>query len=98
VIDDDGDLDALVSAALRRRGHDVIHIRDADGALATMRATDVSCVILDVSTPGSFGLLQEKALDAGLVAIPTLLLTSDRIETTAIRHVLDILGSPRNPS
>jgi DNA-binding response OmpR family regulator len=95
VVDDDGDLDAAVSDALRARGYHVIDVADGEAAVATLEAIAVHLVIVDVSTAGSVEFLQKKATDRRFVAIPTLLLTGDAIETTAIRHVLDILGAPR---
>jgi EAL domain-containing protein (putative c-di-GMP-specific phosphodiesterase class I)/DNA-binding response OmpR family regulator len=56
VVDDDADLLALLTLALRRAGLRTVHATNGRAALETLAVEQVDCVVCDLSMPGMNGL------------------------------------------
>lgn len=95
VADDDAETCTLVSAILRRAGHQCIVARDAMQAfqLATQRQPDA--IVLDIQMPAGTGIgaLEKLKRSARTTSIPVLVL-SGTTDQTAPDRVLD-LGADR---
>ena len=78
VVDDDGDLRALLKTALERDGHQV-SLLDRGGAVSEAHCRWADCILLDVMRPGEDGFATCRRIRA-LAACPILFLTG-RTET-----------------
>lgn len=78
VADDDEDILLLVTARLRREGHEIVQARDGREALTAAREHRPAIAVLDVGMPGLDGLevLEQLRADPELRAIRVLLLTA----------------------
>ncbi len=77
-VDDDSTTALLVEAALQNSGHQVIHARNSEEALALAGSADLGAIILDIMMPGNSGfeLLEELRRSDSLAATPILMLSS----------------------
>lgn len=82
VVDDDEDIRALVSRALRTAGFDVLEAASGEAALEVVERDAVSLVILDVGLPGISGTDVVRALRASpqTATLPVILLTGSGVE------------------
>jgi two-component system, OmpR family, alkaline phosphatase synthesis response regulator PhoP len=78
VVDDEPDILALVQYNLSRAQYDVVGVASGEEALAQVRTTPPSLVVLDLMLPGVDGLEVCKALkrDTRTAAIPIVILTA----------------------
>ena len=78
VADDDEDILLLVTARLRREGHEIVQARDGREALAAVRERRPDIAVLDVGMPGLDGLEVLAAIrdDPELANVRVLLLTA----------------------
>ena len=78
VADDDEDILLLVTARLRREGHEIVQARDGREALAAAREHRPAVAVLDVGMPGLDGLdvLEQIRADPELRTVRVLLLTA----------------------
>lgn len=78
VADDDEDILLLVTARLRREGHQIVQARDGREALAAAREHRPAVAVLDVGMPGLDGLdvLEQIRADPELRTVRVLLLTA----------------------
>jgi two-component system response regulator MtrA len=78
VADDDEDILALITAVLRRSGHEVIAVQDGAQALATVQTQSPDLAVLDISMPELDGLevLRRVRADAETRDLPVILLTA----------------------
>lgn len=74
VVDDDGDLRALLKTALERDGHQV-SLLDRGGAVSEAHCRWADCILLDVMMPGEDGFATCRRIRA-LAACPILFLTA----------------------
>ena len=74
VVDDDGSANRAC-AALEARGYVIIRAGDGWSAMWTIRRAPVDLVLVDLSAPGSFEFLEEKAGDPALAEVPLLVVT-----------------------
>jgi DNA-binding response OmpR family regulator len=90
VVDDDKQVTQTVTELLQADGMEVVTARDADRALAALRAAPVDLLILDVGLPGFSGiqLCQELKRQRDTASVPILLLTSLADERDKV-HGLD---------
>ena len=84
VVDDDGDLRALLKTALERDGHQV-SLLDRGGAVSEAHCRWADCILLDVMMPGLDGYQVARQVRARRCGTPILMLTArssleDRIE------------------
>ena len=89
VVDDDGDLRALLKTALERDGHQV-SLLDRGGAVSEAHCRWADCILLDVMMPGEDGFATCRRIRA-LAACPILFLTAKTEEA----DVLTGLGAGR---
>ena len=76
VADDDEDILALVTFALRRDGYEVVQARDGAEALELARERRPAALVLDVMMPKASGFDVTRALRAEGNDVPILLLTA----------------------
>ena len=72
VVDDEPGIRVMLSAALKREGHDVLLATDGQSALATLETGPVDLVVTDIRMPGMTGielLDAAKRIDPGLSVI-----------------------------
>jgi DNA-binding response OmpR family regulator len=84
VVDDEGDIRALVRELLQRAGHDVIEAADGTEALRVFYAEQPDLVVLDVSMPGldGWGTLERIR---ELSDVPVVMLTARAAELEKVR-------------
>jgi FixJ family two-component response regulator len=98
LIDDDPGMRKALARLLRVEGFDVLAFACAEEFLATCRAEEISCLLLDVSMPGLDGLeLQRRLVRAG-AAVPIVFLTGHGDIPMSVRAVkagaIDFLTKP----
>lgn len=74
VVDDDGSANRAV-LALEARGYAIIRASDGWSALWVARRAHLDVVLVDLSAPGAFEFLEEKAADPELNEVPLLVVT-----------------------
>jgi DNA-binding response OmpR family regulator len=86
VVEDDGDIAALIAHYLEKSGHRVDRLTSGSDVLPRLRQTPADLVILDLMLPGMDGLIVVQAMraDPSLAKIPVIMLTargeeSDRV-------------------
>jgi DNA-binding response OmpR family regulator len=84
VVDDDADLLAVVSFALRQAGMPVVQANSFGSALAEFRAEQPSLVILDINLPGGSGFDLCEAIRK-VSAVPIMMLTVRGEESDLVR-------------
>ena len=82
VVDDDGDLRALLKTALERDGHQV-SLLDRGGAVSEAHCRWADCILLDVMMPGEDGFATCRRIRA-LAACPILFLTAKTEEADVL--------------
>ena len=82
VVDDDGDLRALLKTALERDGHQV-SLLDRGGAVGEAHCRWADCILLDVMMPGEDGFATCRRICA-LAACPILFLTAKTEEADVL--------------
>ena len=96
VVDDDGDLRALLKTALERDGHQV-SLLDRGGAVSEAHCRWADCILLDVMMPGEDGFATCRRIRA-LAACPILFLTAKTEEADVLTGLGlggdDYLSSP----
>ena len=75
VVDDDGDLRALLKTALERDGHQV-SLLDRGGAVSEAHCRWADCILLDVMMPGRDGYEVARRLRERRMEMPILMLTA----------------------
>ncbi|HEX5273037.1 MAG TPA: sigma 54-interacting transcriptional regulator, partial [Gemmataceae bacterium] len=87
LIDDDDDLTRFLAEELRTRGHDLHCLERAEDAPRLLREArpPFQLVLLDVGLPGMSGIDFLKALRAGGVSVPVVLVTGDDTSETFIQ-------------
>jgi DNA-binding response OmpR family regulator len=86
IVDDDPHAIEILTRMLGREGYDCVSAASGAGALATVRATPVDVILLDVMMPEMDGLqvCEHLRADESLRQIPVILLTAkDDMETRA---------------
>lgn len=83
VVDDDGDLRALLKTALERDGHQV-SLLDRGGAVSEAHCRWADCILLDVMMPGEDGFCICRRIRA-IADCPVLFLTAKTEEADVIR-------------
>jgi CheY-like chemotaxis protein len=80
VVDDDATMRDTLSEALRQEGYHVSAARNGADALATLRRSPTSVVLLDLSMPvmDGWGFLEERERDPQLKAIPVVVVSGQR--------------------
>ena len=100
VVDDDADLLAVVSFALRQAGLPVVQANSYGTALAEFRAEQPSLVILDINLPGGSGFDLCEAFRR-VSAVPIMMLTARGEEADLVRALElgadDYLTKPFSP-
>jgi two-component system, OmpR family, alkaline phosphatase synthesis response regulator PhoP len=78
VVEDDGDIAALIAHYLERSGHRVDRLTSGSDVLPRLRKSAADLVILDLMLPGMDGLLVCQAMraDRTLASIPIIMLTA----------------------
>jgi two-component system, OmpR family, alkaline phosphatase synthesis response regulator PhoP len=78
VVEDDGDIAALIAHYLERSGHRVERLTSGSDVLPRLRKSAADLVILDLMLPGMDGLLVCQAMraDRTLASIPIIMLTA----------------------
>ena len=87
VVDDDGDLRALLKTALERDGHQV-SLLDRGGAVSEAHCRWADCILLDVMMPGmdGFEVLRElREQEHGETHLPVMLLTARAEDADQVR-------------
>ena len=74
VVDDEGSAQRACEA-LELRGYAIVRASDGWSALWLLRRTRVDLVLVDLSAPGAFELLEQKAQDPTLADLPLLVVT-----------------------
>jgi len=87
VADDDEDILALITAVLRRSGHEVIAVQDGAQALATVQTQSPDLAVLDISMPEVDGLevLRRVRADVETRDLPVILLSAQAQEADVER-------------
>jgi len=95
VVDDDPQIIALVTIALKRAGHEVVSARDGQQALECARRRRPQLILLDLLMPGMSGqeVLAQMREDAELAQIPVVLATGG-VDSVPDLHVAGILPKP----
>lgn len=76
VVDDDALAGLMTGAILEAAGHDVVLVEDGGAALATLSGdAAIALVVSDMNMPGQNGIELFRALRAGGLGIPFILLT-----------------------
>ncbi len=100
VVDDDSDMLAVVSFALRQAGYPVVQANSYGTALAVYRAEVPDLAILDINLPGGSGFELCAAL-RGASALPIMMLTARGEEADLVRALElgadDYLTKPFSP-
>jgi DNA-binding response OmpR family regulator len=100
VVDDDADLLAVVSFALRQAGFPVVQANSYGTALAEFRAEQPTLVILDINLPGGSGFGLCEAFRK-VSAVPIMMLTARGEESDLVRALElgadDYLTKPFSP-
>ena len=87
VVDDDGDLRALLKTALERDGHQV-SLLDRGGAVSEAHCRWADCILLDVMMPGEDGFATCRRIRA-LAACPILFLTAKTEEADVLTERIE---------
>lgn len=74
VLDDEGSANRAVQALIDR-GYGIVRASDGWSALWLLRRANVDLVLVDLSAPGAFEFLEEKARDLQMVEVPLLVVT-----------------------
>lgn len=74
VVDDDGSANRACQA-LEARGYGIVRASDGWSALWVARRARVDVVLVDLSAPGAFEFLEEKARDPAIADVPLLVVT-----------------------
>ena len=74
-MDDDRVVRGLIAEILRRAGHDVVAVGEADEALPLAADSTIELVITDMTMPGMSGLDLVRALHSDRPALPVLIVT-----------------------
>jgi len=98
VVDDDNDLQDLISTALKRAGYDVLNAHDAFEGLEVLESRSPDVVLLDIMMPGMDGLQMLARLrehDKNLRVIIMTAMTTPRAAIGAMREqACDFLAKP----
>lgn len=100
IVEDEANIRRFVAANLSARGYQVIEAGDAEEGLRIMREQPPAVLVLDIRLPGMSGwdLLEEMAAEAGLAAIPVIVMTASvtnvRFGETSYRNVVQWLVKP----
>ncbi len=87
IVEDDADFAATLSRAMRKRGFDVAHARDADEARAIAESLAPTHAVVDLKLPGESG-LKVVAMLAARAAVPAIVvLTGYASIATAVEAV-----------
>jgi len=105
VVEDDGELRAMIGARLRRQGFAVFEVGSGDDALTLLAgmverhwpSDDVDLIVMDVRMPGASGLEVAQILRVADWATPVLLMTAypdAEVLDEAARLGVAVLGKP----
>jgi two-component system phosphate regulon response regulator PhoB len=78
IVEDDAEIQELLSLALAREGWELVTAKDGESGLAALAAGQVDCVILDIMLPGMDGLevLRRMKSDAASRRVPVIMTTA----------------------
>lgn len=99
VVDDDPNIRRMIIAALKRDGYDFLEAPNGREALDVMRAQHPDVVVLDLMMPvlSGWDVLRERSEDAGLRAIPVIIISANRdpeVATAVAQGICAFLPKP----
>jgi DNA-binding NtrC family response regulator len=89
LVDDDSAFRHVMSAELRRLGHDVASVASGEEAVAHLDRQEREIVLLDLRLPGMDGLATLKAIRAHSTSVEVIMLTGHGSIDTAIESIRD---------
>ena len=98
IVEDDDDLREALAASLRDEGYHAIWARDADEAIASVKAHKVNIVFMDICLPGMNGVEVYKAIKKIQPAATTVMMTGyfvqDLVDAAISAGACDIFYKP----